>query len=58
MVTHEMGFAKEVADRAIFMDDGQIVEEDLPETLFSKPKETRTRSFLHQLLEREQNLNE
>ncbi len=40
------------------MDDGQIVEEDLPETLFSKPKETRTRSFLHQLLEREQNLNE
>ena len=58
VVTHEMGFAKEVADRAIFMDDGQIVEEDLPETLFSKPKETRTRSFLHQLLEREQNLNE
>ena len=58
VVTHEMGFAKEVADRAIFMDDGQIVEEDLPETLFSKPKETRTRSFLHQLLEREQNLIE
>ena len=54
VVTHEMGFARDVADRAIFMDEGQIVEEGGPETLFSDPSEPRTRAFLRQLLEREE----
>lgn len=49
-VTHEMGFAKEVADRIIFMDEGQIVEEAPPEKFFSKPEHERTRQFLSQIL--------
>ena len=53
VVTHEMAFARDVADRVIFMDEGQIVEEGGPETLFSDPREPRTRAFLRQLLERE-----
>ena len=53
VVTHEMGFARDVADRVIFMDEGQIVEEGGPGTLFSNPREPRTRAFLRQLLERE-----
>ena len=50
VVTHEMGFAKEVADRVIFMDGGKIVEEDVPEVIFSKPKEERTKAFLEKVL--------
>ena len=50
VVTHEMGFAREVADRMIFMDGGQIVEDTPPETFFSNPREERTRLFLSQIL--------
>jgi glutamine transport system ATP-binding protein len=46
VVTHEMGFAREVADRVIFMDDGVIVEENTPDELFDNPKHERTKSFL------------
>lgn len=49
-VTHEMGFAREVADRVIFMDAGQIVEENIPENFFSNPKNERTKLFLSQIL--------
>jgi len=50
VVTHEMGFAKEVADRVIFMDGGVIVEEGKPEDLFNNPQNERTRNFLGQVL--------
>ena len=50
VVTHEMGFAREVADRVIFMDGGYIVEEGTPEEIFSHPKEERTSSFLNKVL--------
>lgn len=50
VVTHEMGFAREVADRVIFMDDGYIVEEGTPDEIFSNPKEERTISFLNKIL--------
>lgn len=50
VVTHEMGFAREVADRVIFMDDGKIVEQGKPEDIFSNPKEDRTKSFLNKVL--------
>jgi len=50
VVSHEMGFAKEVADRVIFMSDGQIVEQGLPEEIFVNPKAERTRKFLNQIL--------
>lgn len=50
VVTHEMGFAREVADRVIFMDEGQIVEVGTPVELFSSPKQQRTRNFLEQIL--------
>lgn len=50
VVTHEMGFAREVADRVIFMDGGKIVEEDTPEKIFTNPKEDRTRAFLDKIL--------
>ncbi len=49
-VTHEMGFARQVADRVIFMDKGEIVEEGPPEDFFNSPKEERTRTFLQQIL--------
>ena len=49
-VTHEMGFAREVADRIIFMDRGQIVEEGTPEQIFSNPRQDRTKLFLSQIL--------
>jgi len=49
-VTHEMGFARHVADRVVFMSDGGIVEVDDPETIFAHPKEERTRLFLSQVL--------
>lgn len=50
IVTHEMGFAREVADRVIFMADGRIVEEGTPEQIFDAPKEERTREFLSKVL--------
>ena len=50
VVTHEMGFAKEVADKVIFMDGGKIVEAGAPEDIFSAPKEERTKSFLEKVL--------
>lgn len=50
IVTHEMGFAKEVADRVIFMADGKIVESGTPNELFDHPKEPRTQEFLAQIL--------
>jgi general L-amino acid transport system ATP-binding protein len=49
-ITHEIGFAKEVADRVAFFDEGRVVEEGPPEELFSKPKEERTKRFLDQIL--------
>ena len=49
-VSHEMGFAKSVADRVIFMDFGQIVEENTPEEFFARPKNERTREFLSKIL--------
>ena len=50
VVTHEMGFAKEVADRVIFMDSGAIVEEGTPQEIFENPKNERTQSFLRKVL--------
>ena len=49
-VTHEMGFAKTVADRVIFMDQGQIIEENAPEPFFNDPQSERTQLFLSQIL--------
>jgi general L-amino acid transport system ATP-binding protein len=49
-VTHEMGFARQVADRVIFMDEGEIVEENAPEAFFSDPENERTQLFLSQVL--------
>ena len=50
VVTHEMGFAREVADRVIFMDDGVILEEGTPEEIFSRPQNPRTQDFLNKVL--------
>jgi len=50
VVTHEMGFAREAADRVVMMDDGRIIEEAKPEDLFERPKEERTRQFLSKIL--------
>ncbi len=49
-VTHEMGFAREVADRVIFMDQGEIIEEGTPEHFFTDPTHSRTQLFLKQIL--------
>jgi general L-amino acid transport system ATP-binding protein len=49
-VTHEMGFAKSVADRVVFMDMGEIVEENTPDEFFDNPQVDRTQSFLNQIL--------
>jgi general L-amino acid transport system ATP-binding protein len=51
VVTHEMGFARSVADRVVFMDEGEIVEEAPPEQFFNNPRSPRTRLFLSQILE-------
>jgi general L-amino acid transport system ATP-binding protein len=50
VVTHEMGFAREVADRMLFFDKGQIVEQGTPEQIFTTPQQERTRQFLSQIL--------
>ena len=49
-VTHEMGFARQVANRVIFMDQGQIIEQNEPEQFFSNPQHERTKLFLSQIL--------
>jgi polar amino acid transport system ATP-binding protein len=49
-VTHEMGFAREVADRVVFMADGEIVEENTPEEFFNNPKFLRTKNFLKEII--------
>jgi general L-amino acid transport system ATP-binding protein len=51
VVTHEMGFARSVADRVVFMDQGEIVEEAPPAQFFSNPRSPRTKLFLSQILE-------
>ena len=50
VVTHEMGFAREVADRVMFMDEGQIIEENKPDNFFDKPESDRAKLFLSQIL--------
>ena len=50
VVTHEMGFAREVGDRVLFVDQGVIMEEGTPEEIFSRPKEERTKEFLSKIL--------
>lgn len=50
VVTHEMGFAREVGDRVVFMDGGYIVEENTPQELFDHPQHERTKSFLSKVL--------
>ncbi len=50
VVTHEMGFAREVADNVIYMDEGRIIEESSPEAIFNDPKEERTKEFLSRIL--------
>ena len=50
VVTHEMGFAREVASRVLFMDNGLIIEQNAPDQIFSNPREQRTRDFLSKVL--------
>ncbi len=50
VVTHEMGFARQVADRVLFMDEGRIIEQGSPDEVFNHPKEDRTREFLSKIL--------
>jgi putative lysine transport system ATP-binding protein len=51
VVTHEMGFARDVCDRVVFMDGGVIVESNVPEVIFTNPEQPRTREFLARILE-------
>jgi putative lysine transport system ATP-binding protein len=51
VVTHEMGFARDVANRVVFMDEGVIVEDDVPDVIFNNPSNERTRTFLKRILE-------
>jgi polar amino acid transport system ATP-binding protein len=53
IATHEMGFAREVADKVCFLDNGVILEEGTPEQIFRNPREPRTREFLARVLEAE-----
>jgi general L-amino acid transport system ATP-binding protein len=50
VVTHEMGFARQVANRIVFMDEGQIVETNTPQAFFDNPQHERTKLFLSQIL--------
>ncbi|SCZ16621.1 polar amino acid transport system ATP-binding protein [Streptomyces sp. 136MFCol5.1] len=50
VVTHEMGFARDVADRVVFMDDGRVVEEGAPEDVLARPEHPRTKAFLSRVL--------
>ena len=51
VVTHEMGFAKDVADQVVFMDQGVIVEQGSPEEIFNNPKQERTKAFLSRIIQ-------
>ena len=51
IATHEMGFARDIADRVLFLDQGRILEEGPPERLFSGPQDPRTRQFLQRIIE-------
>ena len=53
LVTHEMGFAREIGDRVLMFDGGRIVEEGPPEQIFGDPQEQRTKDFLHAVLDRD-----
>ena len=50
VVTHEMGFAKEVSDRVLFMDEGLVLEDDTPQNIFNNPQNPRTQAFLSKVL--------
>lgn len=50
VVTHELSFAQDIADKVIFMDGGVVVEEDTPEEIFNNPKEERTKQFLSRII--------
>ena len=50
VVTHEMGFAREVGDRVLFMDEGVVLEEGTPKEIFENPKNARTQDFLRKVL--------
>jgi polar amino acid transport system ATP-binding protein len=50
IVTHEIGFAREIGDRVVFMDEGRVVEDDVPEVIFTQPRQQRTREFLRAVL--------
>ena len=50
IVTHEMGFAREAADRVIFMDNGEIIEDSTPESIFISPVNERTKAFLNKVI--------
>ena len=52
VVTHEMGFAGDVADRVLFMDEGTVLEQGKPKAIFTNPQHPRTRAFLSRLLDR------
>jgi polar amino acid transport system ATP-binding protein len=51
IVTHEMGFARDVADRVYFLDQARVIEEGPPEQVFSEPRQARTRQFLQRIIE-------
>ena len=51
IATHEMGFARDIADRVVFLDEGRILEEGPPERIFREPTEPRTREFLQRIIE-------
>ena len=53
VVTHEMSFAQDVADKVVFMDEGLVVEEGSPGRIFTKPKQERTRRFLSRIISME-----
>jgi polar amino acid transport system ATP-binding protein len=53
IVTHQMHFARDIADRVVFLDGGRVVEQGPPEEIFSRPRHERTRAFLQRLLEAE-----
>ena len=53
LVTHEMGFAREIGDRVVMFDGGRVVEEGPPAQIFNQPQEQRTRDFLHAVLDRD-----
>jgi polar amino acid transport system ATP-binding protein len=51
IATHEMGFARDIADRVVFLDGGRILEEGPPDRIFSDPENERTRAFLQRIIE-------